>query len=211
MKCAPRLPGCGTQHPHRALGGTRVLLAAAPTTPPCFRRWRRSSLLQRKNYFYFRASGASADAPLALFHGRSRKGKRQLPRLFPEETVARRGAPSPSPSSLRDATSPKGRGKSAAGNFLVIPNTLVLNFTAWLPPLGELARERLRGRISLLFVPNSTFWRENRKRLSKMHKKTVQSLEGTALAVPGRKNFRNRKMILNESSPQNKSLRKQIK
>ena len=24
---------------------TRVLLAAAPTTPPCFRRWRRSSLL----------------------------------------------------------------------------------------------------------------------------------------------------------------------
>ena len=53
MECAPRLPGCGTQHPHRALGGTRVLLAAAPTTPPCFRRWRRSSLLQRKNYFYF--------------------------------------------------------------------------------------------------------------------------------------------------------------
>ena len=69
LKCAPCLPGCGTQHPHRALGGTRVLLAAAPTTPPCFRRWRRSSLLQRKNYFYFRASGASADAPLALFHG----------------------------------------------------------------------------------------------------------------------------------------------
>jgi len=27
------------------LGGTRVLLAAAPTTPPCFRRWRRSSSL----------------------------------------------------------------------------------------------------------------------------------------------------------------------
>ena len=29
LKCAPRLPSCGTQHPHRALGGTRVLLAAA--------------------------------------------------------------------------------------------------------------------------------------------------------------------------------------
>ena len=70
LEWRPLLPGCGTQHPHRALGGTRVLLAAAPTTPPCFRRWRRSSLLQRKNYFYFRASGASADAPLALFHGR---------------------------------------------------------------------------------------------------------------------------------------------
>ena len=75
LKCAPRLPGCGTQHPHRALGGTRVLLAAAPTTPPCFRRWRRSSLLQRKNYFYFRASGASADAPLSLFHGRGFRSK----------------------------------------------------------------------------------------------------------------------------------------
>ena len=45
LKWSPLLPGCGTQHPHRALGGTRVLLAAAPTTPPCFRRWRRSSSL----------------------------------------------------------------------------------------------------------------------------------------------------------------------
>ena len=27
---------------------TRVLLAAAPTTPPCFRRWRRSSLLPNR-------------------------------------------------------------------------------------------------------------------------------------------------------------------
>ena len=83
------------------------MLAAAPTTPPGFRRWRRSSLLQRKNYFYFRASGASADAPLALFHGRGRKGKRKLPRLFPAETVARRGAPSPSQSPLVTAL-PKG-------------------------------------------------------------------------------------------------------
>ena len=41
-------PGCGTQHPHRALGGTRVLLAAAPTAPPCFRRRRRSSPLLPK-------------------------------------------------------------------------------------------------------------------------------------------------------------------
>ena len=45
---------------------------------------------------------------------------------------------------------------------------------------------RLRGRISLLFVPNPTFWGEKRKRLSKVHKKTVQSLAGTALTVPGR-------------------------
>ena len=45
FECPSFLAGCGTQHPHRALGGTRVLLAAAPITPPCFRRWRRSSSL----------------------------------------------------------------------------------------------------------------------------------------------------------------------
>ena len=61
------------------------------------------------------------------------------------------------------ASSPKGRAKSTAGSVLVIPNTLVMNFTAWLslrgktsPAPGEdvtvgdkrgnLARERLRGR-----------------------------------------------------------------
>ena len=42
----PLTTGCGTQHPLRALDGTRVLLAAAPTTAPCFRRWRRSQLLR---------------------------------------------------------------------------------------------------------------------------------------------------------------------
>ena len=47
FECAPLLTGCGTQHPLRALGGTCVLLAAAPTTPPCFRHWRRSSSLLR--------------------------------------------------------------------------------------------------------------------------------------------------------------------
>ena len=55
----PLATGCGTQHPLRALGGTRVLLAAAPTTPPCFRRWRRSSSLLRivsgKNIYNFGA------------------------------------------------------------------------------------------------------------------------------------------------------------
>ena len=75
-----RLSGCGTQHPHRALGGTRVLLAAAPTTPPCFRRWRRSSSLrsghiQRKEYFIICSSGKSADFPELPFHGWGRKGR----------------------------------------------------------------------------------------------------------------------------------------
>ena len=77
---ALRLSGCGTQHPHRALGGTRVLLAAAPTTPPCFRRWRRSSSLrsghiQRKEYFIICSSGKSADFPELPFHGWGRKGR----------------------------------------------------------------------------------------------------------------------------------------
>ena len=40
-------PGRGSQRPHRALGGTRILLAAAPTAPPCFCHWQRSSLLHR--------------------------------------------------------------------------------------------------------------------------------------------------------------------
>ena len=83
----PPLSGCGTQHPHRALGGTCVLLAAAPTTPPCFRHWRRSSSLhfghyQRKNYFKFRVSGKSADFPETHFHGRGRRGNRHLQRRF---------------------------------------------------------------------------------------------------------------------------------
>ena len=29
-------------------------------------------------------------------------------------------------------TSPKGRGKSTAGNFLIVPNALATGFTAWL-------------------------------------------------------------------------------
>ena len=64
------------------------------------------------------------------------------------------------------ASSPKGRAKSVAGNFLIAPNTLAINLTAWLslrgktsPAPGEdvtvgdkrgnLARERLRGRTGL--------------------------------------------------------------
>ena len=38
--------GCGAQRPLRALSGTRVLLTAAPSAPPCIRRRRRSSLLR---------------------------------------------------------------------------------------------------------------------------------------------------------------------
>ena len=82
LEWLPLLPGCGTQHPHRALGGTRVLLAAAPTTPPCFRRWRRSSSLLAifsGNNIYIFAFGATAfaersaamKAPVGLLSGRA--------------------------------------------------------------------------------------------------------------------------------------------
>ena len=88
LECPPLLTGCGPQHPHRALGGTCVLLAAAPTTPPCFRHWRRSSSLhsshfQRKNYFKFRDSRTPAGVPLSHFHSRGHKGKPPVNRYVP--------------------------------------------------------------------------------------------------------------------------------
>ena len=159
LKCAPRLPGCGTQHPHRALDGTRVLLAAAPTTPPCFRRWRRSSLLQRKNYFKFWGTETPAGVSVPFFHGW--------------------GEPL---SSCRFASShlPQGDGFSGGGKICG---------SAERRPLGG-AGERSETE-GVLFVPNSTFWGENRKRLSKVHKKAAQSLAGADLTVPGRILLRN--------------------
>ena len=41
--------GCGPLRLLRALGGTRILQAAAPTAPPCIRHWRRSSPLQTRD------------------------------------------------------------------------------------------------------------------------------------------------------------------
>ena len=40
--------GCGSLRLLRALGGTHILQAAAPTAPPCFGRWPRSSPLQTR-------------------------------------------------------------------------------------------------------------------------------------------------------------------
>ena len=170
------------------------MLAAAPTTPPCFRRWRRSSLLQRKNYFKFWGTETPAGVSVPFFHGRSRKGKRKLPRLFPAETVARReNVLALSVCSLRSHPPlPK-------GEALAEPEGLHLHRKvcrhAKGSPFGragaaapERARTLLRGGS---FVPNSTFWGENRKRLSKVHKKAAQSLAGAGLTVPGREYLRN--------------------
>ena len=55
-----RSPSRSSQRLHRALGGTRILLAAAPTAPPCFCRWQRSSLLHRG--FFTRRTVRRVDA-----------------------------------------------------------------------------------------------------------------------------------------------------
>ena len=69
------------------------------------------------------------------FHRRGRNGKRQLQRRF----LRKRGAAgkccwsAPSQSKPNGfASSPKGRAKSTARNFLITPNPLAMNFTAWL-------------------------------------------------------------------------------
>ena len=132
---ALRLSGCGTQHPHRALGGTCVLLAAAPTTPPCFRHWRRSSSLhfahiQRKYYFKFWVSEKSADFSETLFHRWGRNGKWQLPRLLPAEAAARWASfllAEPPQSKPDGFDSSLGEGASGApANFALEPETVPL-------------------------------------------------------------------------------------
>ena len=50
--------GRGSQRLRRALGGTRIPLAAVPTAPPCICRWQRSSLLHRTVF-----APSSATAP----------------------------------------------------------------------------------------------------------------------------------------------------
>ena len=62
----PTSPGCGSQRLFRPLGGPHILLAAAPTAPPCFRRWRRSSplLLPRGGLGIPESFASSPEAPL---------------------------------------------------------------------------------------------------------------------------------------------------
>ena len=106
---ALRLSGCGTQHPHRALGGTCVLLAAAPTTLPCFRHWRRSSSLLRiisgKNIFNFGFQESLRTFLKPFFTGGS--WERTLSVIAARCQLPRRGS-----------------FFAAAGRFLIAPETL---------------------------------------------------------------------------------------
>ena len=74
--------GCGAQRPLRALSGTRVLLTAAPTAPPCIRRWRRSSPLH-----FFLAS--PIDRPLSRCGDSSPQGSQRLQLPFAVTTPSR--------------------------------------------------------------------------------------------------------------------------
>ena len=87
--------GRGSQRLHRALGGTRILLAAAPTAPPCFCRWQRSSLLH-KGFFPAGLFGGSYELRLPLFPqplGRALKKRSAAPASPPCFRRRRRSAP----------------------------------------------------------------------------------------------------------------------
>ena len=90
-----RSPGRGSQRLHRALGGTRILLAAAPTAPPCFCRRQRSSLLHR-GFFPAGPFGGSYELRLPLFPqplGRALKKRSAAPASPPCFRRRRRSAP----------------------------------------------------------------------------------------------------------------------
>ena len=84
---------CGPLRLLRALGGTRILQAAAPTAPPCIRHWRRSSPLQTR--------GCS---PLIIPRQRS---KRKNASRFAQRIFFFRFSDLQAPQSLRDS-SPQG-------------------------------------------------------------------------------------------------------
>ena len=106
--------GCGAQRPLRALSGTRVLLTAAPTAPPCIRRWRRASPLH-----FFLAS--PIDRPLSRCGGSSPQGSGgALSVTFGD-------------------TSPKGRGKKRALHSLGSPfgRAGAKRLRGFVPPQGS--------------------------------------------------------------------------
>ena len=85
--------GCGPLRLLRALGGTRILQAAAPTAPPCIRHWRRSSPLQTRDC-----------SPLIIPRQRS---KRKNASRFAQRIFFFRFSDLQAPQSLRDS-SPQG-------------------------------------------------------------------------------------------------------
>ena len=85
-----------------------------------------ASHFQRKNDLDFRDTGASADAPVSLFHGRGRKGKEYLQRRFLRKRSAAvkvltgSQLPEPSQAHIRSPAPPK-------GELLICPQALHLS------------------------------------------------------------------------------------
>ena len=101
--------GCGSQHPPRF---ACVLLAAAPTAPPCFRHWRRSLLLQ--------AIPSPALLPLAIGSHPSGRSSEKLPAVLPKELLLIRCSPTCENAfgaalRLRSNESPSGAFKQVSG------------------------------------------------------------------------------------------------
>ena len=101
----PLETGCGTQHPLRALGGTRVLLAAAPTTPPCFRRWRRSSSLLLRGGWSPEVGRGESEHPSLPLAQRSVPARLRQAKTFPAERRAFQIVPLPVVSTTKSAAS----------------------------------------------------------------------------------------------------------
>jgi|GEM_PF-1555732 len=84
LACTPctffhkRNPGCGSQ---RLLRSACILLAAAPTAPPCFRHWRRSSLLRTPCTSHPARRKQGIPDGLSQKHGCIAFGLSRLPRL----------------------------------------------------------------------------------------------------------------------------------
>jgi len=142
----------------------------------------RSSHIQRKNYFKFWGTETPAGVSVPLFHGR----------WFGTNSLSQ---------SLTALPAPSGREPLARPETLHFSWKLCRYAKGPISEGAGIERSEMTGGVPSgaperadfpFFVPNSTFWGENRKRLSKVHKKAAQSLAGTALNVPGRKFLRNR-------------------
>ena len=104
LEWPPLLPGCGTQHPLRGLGGTRLLLGAAPTPPPPFPppRGGLSALLwpySAENRFLIPRLSHSAECSKRIFTRGGHSGKQSFY------------------SNNAKAARPPGRGSLAAGSY----------------------------------------------------------------------------------------------
>ena len=140
---APR-PGCGSQHPPRF---ACVLLAAAPTAPPCFRRWRRSSPLLPKG------------EPLAY-----RTAFCQTPKVYSDvkDSALLQRAAASEQASLSSCCESLSQGTTFYDNKSFVRPAWALPVRQWLPLWGshwqshQALTERALGKM--IFTAKNPFW-----------------------------------------------------